>query len=175
MCIDVYGVGTRLITSADDPALGGVYKMSAEVINGEIVPKIKLSDNPVKVTNPGLKKVFRLYGKDGMAAADLIALEHEALDPSKPLRIYHPIQTYKSKVLSDFTVRELLVPVFVGGKQVYRSPDIHEIRAYADIEFSLLWDEYKRLLNPHEYKVDLSDALYDLKKRLISEHVRKNH
>ena len=173
--IDIYGVGTRLITSADNPALGGVYKMSAEVINGQIVPKIKLSDNPVKVTNPGLKKVFRLYGKDGMAAADLIALDHETLDPTKPLRIYHPIQTYKSKVLSDFTVRELLVPVFVGGKQVYESPDIRGIRAYADIEFSLFWDEYKRLLNPHEYKVDLSDALYDLKKALISKHVGERH
>ncbi|MEN6417700.1 MAG: nicotinate phosphoribosyltransferase [Clostridiaceae bacterium] len=170
-CISVWGVGTRLITSEGNSALGGVYKMSAEVVEGKLVPKIKISDNPAKVTNPGYKKVFRLYDKDGMAIADLIALEHETIDPGKPLRIFDPIQTYKSMTLTEFTVRELLVPVFVGGKQVYTCPDIHEISSYAKKEFASMWDEYKRLLMPHTYKVDLSDSLYDLKQKLLRESV----
>ncbi len=170
-CISVWGVGTRLITSEGNSALGGVYKMSAEVVEGKLVPKIKISDNPAKVTNPGYKKVFRLYDKDGMAIADLISLEHETIDPKKPLRIFDPIQTYKSMTLTEFTVRELLVPVFIGGKQVYTCPDIHEIAAYAKKEFASMWDEYKRLLMPHTYKVDLSDSLYDLKQKLLRESV----
>lgn len=170
-CISVWGVGTRLITSEGNSALGGVYKMSAEVVEGKLVPKIKISDNPAKVTNPGYKKVFRLYDKDGMAIADLIALEYETIDPTKPLRIFDPIQTYKSMTLTEFSVRELLVPVFVGGKQVYQCPDIHEIAAYAKKEFASMWDEYKRLLMPHTYKVDLSDSLYDLKQKLLRESV----
>lgn len=170
-CISVWGVGTRLITSEGNSALGGVYKMSAEVVEGKLVPKIKISDNPAKVTNPGYKKVFRLYDKDGMAIADLISLEHETIDPKKPLRIFDPIQTYKSMTLTEFSVRELLVPVFIGGKQVYTCPDIHEIAAYAKKEFASMWDEYKRLLMPHTYKVDLSDSLYDLKQKLLRESV----
>ena len=169
--INVWGVGTRLITSENNPALGGVYKMSGEIVGGELVPKIKISDNPAKVTNPGYKKVFRLYDHDGMAIADLIALEHETIDPIKPLRIFDPIQTYKRMTLTDFSVRELLEPVFIGGKQVYRCPDIHEIAAYAKKEFASMWDEYKRLLMPHTYKVDLSDGLYDLKQKLLREAV----
>lgn len=170
-CISVWGVGTRLITSEGNSALGGVYKMSAEIVEGQLVPKIKISDNPAKVTNPGYKKVFRLYDKDGMAIADLIALENETIDSSKPLRIFDPIQTYKSMTLTDYTVRELLVPVFVDGKQVYQCPDIHEIATYAKKEFASMWDEYKRLLMPHTYKVDLSDSLYDLKQKLLRESV----
>lgn len=170
-CISVWGVGTRLITSEGNSALGGVYKMSAEIVEGQLVPKIKISDNPAKVTNPGYKKVFRLYDKDGMAIADLIALENETIDPTKPLRIFDPIQTYKSMTLTDYTVRELLVPVFVDGKQVYQCPDIHEIATYAKKEFASMWDEYKRLLMPHTYKVDLSDSLYDLKQKLLRESV----
>lgn len=170
-CISVWGVGTRLITSEGNSALGGVYKMSAEIVEGQLVPKIKISDNPAKVTNPGYKKVFRLYDKDCMAIADLIALENETIDPTKPLRIFDPIQTYKSMTLTDYTVRELLVPVFVDGKQVYQCPDIHEIATYAKKEFASMWDEYKRLLMPHTYKVDLSDSLYDLKQKLLRESV----
>ena len=168
-CISIWGVGTRLITSESNPALGGVYKMSGEVIDGALVPKIKISDNPAKVTNPGFKKVFRLYDKGGMAVADLIALEHETIDTSKPLRIFDPIQTYKRMTLTNFTVRELLVPIFIDGKQVYQCPDIHEIAAYARRELDSMWDEYKRLLMPHTYKVDLSDSLYDLKQQLLRE------
>lgn len=170
-CISVWGVGTRLITSESNPALGGVYKMSGEIVNGKLIPKIKISDNPEKVTNPGYKKVFRLYDKDGMAIADLISLEHEAIDCSKPLRIFDPIQTYKRMTLTNFSARELLVPIFVDGKQVYVCPDIHEIAAYAKKELASMWDEYKRLLMPHTYKVDLSDALYDLKQKLLRDAV----
>lgn len=171
-CIDLWGVGTRLITSEDNPALGGVYKLSGEVVNGKLVPKIKLSDNPIKVTNPGYKTVFRLYDKkNGMAIADLIALDGETIDETKPLRIFDPVQTYKSMTLEDYSVRELLVPVFKDGRQVYESPNIQEIQGYAKKEFASMWDEYKRLLMPHVYKVDLSDQLYDLKNSLIREHV----
>ncbi len=166
--IDFWGVGTKLITGDDSPALGGVYKLAAEVVDGKIIPKIKLSDNPVKVTNPGYKKVFRLYdSRTGMALADLIGLDGETIDTGRPLKIYHPLQTYKNKTIENFTVRELMVPIFIGGKQVYALPDIREIQAYAKKEFATFWDEYKRLLNPHIYKVDLTDKLYDLKKELI--------
>lgn len=128
----------------------------------------------MKVTNPGYKKVVRLYGKDdGMAIADLIALDEEEIDTTKPLRIFHPLQTYKNMVVENFTARELLVPVFVDGRQVYFSPSVKEIQEYEKKEFASMWDEYKRLLNPHVYKVDLSDRLYDLKKRLINEHVEE--
>lgn len=168
--IDTWGVGTRLITSEDNPALGGVYKMAAEVVDGRMVPKIKLSDNPAKVTNPGYKKLFRLYGPDGMAIADLIALEEETLDETKPLRIFDPEHSYKNMLVERFTARELLVPVFREGRQVYSSPSVAEIRAYARRELDTMWDEYRRLMQPHIYKVDLSDRLYDLKKRLIREH-----
>lgn len=170
-CISVWGVGTRLITSESNPALGGVYKMSGEIVDGKLIPKIKISDNPEKVTNPGYKKVFRLYDKDNMAIADLISLEHETIDVSKPLRIFDPIQTYKRMTLTNFSARELLVPIFVDGKQVYQCPDIHEIAAYAKKELASMWDEYKRLLMPHTYKVDLSDALYDLKQKLLRDAV----
>lgn len=168
--IDTWGVGTRLITSEDNPALGGVYKMAAEVVDGRMVPKIKLSDNPAKVTNPGYKKLFRLYGPDGMAIADLIALEEETLDETKPLRIFDPEHSYKNMLVEQFTARELLVPVFREGRQVYTSPSVAEIRAYARRELDTMWDEYRRLMQPHIYKVDLSDRLYDLKKRLIREY-----
>jgi len=165
--ISVWGVGTRLITSESNPALGGVYKMSGEIVDGVLVPKIKISDNPEKVTNPGYKKVYRLYDKDNMAIADLISLENEEIDCSRPLRIFDPIQTYKRMTLTNFIARELLVPVFIDGKQVYQCPDIHEIAAYAKRELASMWDEYKRLMMPHTYKVDLSDNLYDLKQKLL--------
>lgn len=173
--IDVWGVGTRLITSNDNPALGGVYKLSAEIEpNGAVKPKIKLSENKFKVTNPGVKTVYRLYDKKGMAIADLIALEGEKIDNTKPLTIYHPELTYKRMTLTDFTVRELLVPIFIEGKQVYESPDINTIQAYGKRELATLWEESKRLLNPHVYKVDLSDGLYELKKQLIREYGKKD-
>lgn len=168
--IDVWGVGTKLITSDDQPALGGVYKMSAEIIDGVVVPKIKLSENKFKVTNPGIKTVYRLYDKTGMAIADLIALHDEKFDTEKPLTIYHPEQTYKRMTLTDYTMRELLVPIFIDGKLVYDRPTMKEIVDYAKSELDSLWEESKRLLNPHVYKVDYSDGLYDLKHELIRKH-----
>lgn len=168
--IDSWGVGTKLITSDDQPALGGVYKMSAEIVNGVVTPKIKISENAFKITNPGIKTVYRLYDKNHMAIADLIALRDEVFDPTKPLTIFHPVQTYKRMTLTDYTMRELLVPIFKDGKQVYNCPDMAEIRRYAKSEMDALWEEDKRLLNPNIYKVDLSDGLYELKNRLIREH-----
>ena len=169
-CINTWGVGTKLITSNDKPALGGVYKMSAEIIDGVVYPKIKLSENAVKITNPGIKTVYRLYDKDHMAIADLIALRDEKFDTTKPLTIYHPEQTYKRMTLTNYTMRELLVPIFIDGKQVYNCPTIQQIQAYAKQELDTLWEESKRLMNPQVYKVDYSDGLYDLRQKLIREH-----
>lgn len=168
--IDLWGVGTKLITSMDFPALGGVYKMAAEIVDGELIPKIKLSENVVKMTNPGYKKVYRFYSNtSGMALADLIALEGEELDFTRPLTIYHPEHRYKSKTLYDYNVRELLVPLFIDGRQVYDCPSMADIQRYAKAELSTFWEESKRLMNPHVYKVDLSDELYTLKQKLIEE------
>lgn len=173
--IDVWGVGTKLITSLDCPALGGVYKLAAEIIDGVIYPKIKISENVVKLTNPGYKKVLRFYDiKNNMALADMIALDDEAIDDTKPFRITHPEQRYKTKLLKNFTVRELLIPLFVDGKQVYTPPTVSEIQAYSKRELAAFWEESKRLLNPHEYKVDLSEKLYTLKQSLINEYSMAN-
>ena len=173
-CIDVYGVGTKLITSSDQPALGGVYKMSCEIVDGVEIPKMKLSDNPAKTTLPGKKKVLRLYNKSHKAIADLIALDSEKIESGKELKLFHPEQTYKSLTVRDFTVRDLLVPLFIDGKQVYELPTLTEIQEYARSEMDTLWPESKRLLNPHEYKVDISDRLYDLRKRLTWELANQN-
>ena len=173
-CIDVYGVGTKLITSSDQPALGGVYKMSCEIIDGVEIPKMKLSDNPAKTTLPGKKKVLRLYNKSHKAIADLIALDSEKIESGKELKLFHPEQTYKSMTVRDFTVRDLLVPLFIDGKQVYELPTLTEIQEYARSEMDTLWPESKRLLNPHEYKVYISDRLYDLRKRLTWELANQN-
>ena len=168
-CIDSWGVGTKLITSDDCPALGGVYKMSAEVIDGQVVPKIKVSENPAKVTNPGIKKVQRIYNKEGMAMADIIMLEHETIDESKPLTIFHPVDTWKRQTYTDYTLRDLLVPVFVDGRCVYEKPTLRQIREYHKKEIASLWEQYRRRLNPHVYKVDLSYELYALRHRLLSQ------
>ncbi len=168
--IDVWGVGTKMITGHDHPALGGVYKLSAaETDNGELVPKLKISENVWKITNPGTKKVVRIYGKpDGMVIADLIMLEDEVIDESKPLTIFDPIETWKKMTLTEFTIRELFVPVFREGKQVYTSPSLKEIREYAHRDMATFWDEFRRIKRPHLYKVDLSDQLYNLKKKLLN-------
>lgn len=166
-CIDSWGVGTRLITSSDLPALGGVYKLAAEVVNGKIIPKIKISENPIKTTNPGYKKVTRLYDEKGMAIADLISLDHEKIDETEPLTIRHPIYRYKKMTLNSFHTRELLVPLFINGVQQYKLPAIQEICEYAEKEKASFWDEYKRFMNPHIYKVDLSDELYEMKQEIL--------
>ena len=168
--IDTWGVGTRMITGDGCPALGGVYKLSAEYVGGRVVPKIKKSENPIKVTNPGVKKIFRIFDNEtGRALADLIALEHETIDECMPLEIFDPIDTWKRKTITNFHVRELLVPLFRDGKRVYDLPALREICDYARQELSAFWDTYRRLNNPHVYKVDLSQELYDLKQQLLHE------
>ncbi len=169
--IDTWGVGTRLITSQNAPSLGGVYKLSALEKDGEMIPKIKLSENKGKITNPGYKKVLRIYDKaKHKALADLICLDAEQYDETKPLTIFDPVDTWKKLRLTNYTLRELLVPVFVRGKQVYHSPCLQDICAYAKQEMDTLWEEYKRLTKPHLYKVDLSEQLYALKQTLIEAH-----
>lgn len=165
--IDVWGVGTKMITSEGRPALGGVYKLAAIEKDGVMYPKMKFSDNVNKMTNPGYKKVARLYSKAGMAMADLIMLDEEKIDITKPLTIFDPVETWKQMTLKDFTYKNLLVPIFKNGKQVYASPSLEKIREHCKKEFSTFWDEFKRLKKPHIYKVDLSDKLYELKKELM--------
>lgn len=172
--IDIWGVGTKLITGGTSPALGGVYKLAAELVGGSWIPKMKLSENSEKVTLPGYKKIFRLYDQTShKALADVIALENESLNDKQPLRIYHPTEPWKSQVIEHFEVRELLVPVFQEGARVYEKPTLQEISVYARQELETLWDEYKRPYNPQEYKVDLSDDLYDLKVGLLKD-LREN-
>ncbi len=170
--IDVWGIGTKLITASPRPALGGVYKL-AEIQNakGEWEPRMKFSDTPEKITNPGFKTIFRIYDENGMAAADLIALRGEQIDTSKPLTIFHPIETWKKTTFEKYSVKELPVCVFYRGKQTYEVPSLKESIDYAKNSKGEFYEEYKRLTNPHGYKIDLSDKLYDLRKELMI----KNH
>ncbi len=168
--IDVWGVGTKLITGDGCPALGGVYKLSAEIENGNMIPKIKVSDNVEKITNPGYKKLMRLYDNNSRKAiADLIMLDDEIIDETQPLVIFHPVDTWKRMRLTNYHTKELLVPVYVEGKQVYESPSLMDIQEYAKQDLATFWDEIKRLINPQEYKVDLSYKLHDLKKTLLEQ------
>lgn len=169
--IDIWGVGTKLITSADMPALGGVYKLSAVIDgNGEITPKIKVSDNTAKITNPGFKNIFRVYdNKTGKAEADFIGLRSEKpIDTSKPLVLTHPTERWKKIFFTDYTIRPLQVDIIKDGKLVYELPTLKEIKAYAKQEMDSFWDEYKRLDSPQLFKVDLSDELYELKKNMLA-------
>lgn len=173
--IDVWGVGTRLITSLDTPALGGVYKLCAEEKHGRVYPRLKISDNPAKVTLPGLKKLYRVYLKEtGKAFADLIALEDEVYDASQPLTLFDPEETWKTTTLTEYTIRDLHVPVYKNGRQVYQCPPLQEIKAYAKQESETFWAEYKRLHRPHRYKVDLSQPLYDLRRELLEAALKKS-
>ncbi len=166
--IDVWGIGTKLITSAPRPALGGVYKLAAiQNENGEWEPRMKFSDTPEKITNPGFKTLFRIYDANGMAAADLIALRGESIDTTKPLTIFHPIETWKKTTFENYSVRELQVPIFERGKQVYKVPALKDTIEFAKKSKGQFSEEHKRLINPHSYKIDLSDALYDLRKELM--------
>lgn len=169
--VDSFGVGERLITSKSEPVFGGVYKLCAvEDERGAIIPKIKISENTAKITNPHFKKVYRLYEKDsGKAIADQLCVYDETIDETKPLELFDPEATWKRKTISDFTARELLVPIFKNGECVYKSPDIEEIRRYCAEQIDLLWEEVKRFENPHTYYVDLSQKLWDTKDRLLKE------
>ena len=171
-CIDGFGVGERLITSKSEPVFGGVYKLAAiEGEDGTIIPKIKISENPAKVTIPHFKKVYRLFeNATGKAMADYICVHDEQPDFTQPLELFDPEATWKRKMVSDFTAVPLLVPIFQKGRLVYRSPDIADIRAYCARQVDNLWDEVKRFENPHNYYVDLSQKLWDVREELLYEH-----
>lgn len=170
--IDSFGVGERLITSKSEPVFGGVYKLVAtEDSDGNITPKIKISENVAKITTPGFKQVHRLYSKkDSSALADVITMHGEQIDDTKPYTIFDPEHTWKRKTITDFYSRELLKPVFVKGECVYDSPDIDVLREYCKMEVDGLWDEVKRFENPHTYYVDLSEDLWKLKHKMLEEY-----
>ena len=170
--ITSWGVGTNLITSKDCPAFGGVYKLAAikDKHTGKFIPKIKLSENTEKITNPGNKTIFRLYEKEtGKIKADLIALVGEKFDSNYSLLIFDPIETWKKTLLkpNTYTIRELMIPIFIDGECVYTSPKVMDIRKYCMKELDTLWDETRRLVNPHKVHVDLSNELYQIKKQLL--------
>ncbi len=166
--IDTFGVGERLITAKSNPVFGGVYKLVAKELDGQIIPKIKISENPEKITNPHFKKIYRIYDNEtGKASADLLCVHDEVIDTSLPLEIFDPIETWKKKTFTSYTLRELLIPIFKDGECVYTSPDIKEIRSYCMAQIDTLWDEVKRFENPHKYYVDLSKKLWDIKYELL--------
>ncbi|MFM1525596.1 MULTISPECIES: nicotinate phosphoribosyltransferase [Helcococcus] len=168
--IDVYGVGERLITSKSNPVFGGVYKLVAVEKDGIVKPRIKISENIEKITTPGLKQVYRIYDNEtNMAKADLITLEDEVIDETKPLTLFHPLYTWKKKTINNFYVKPLLVPIYKSGKLIYERPNMEEIRNHYKSEINSLWEEYKRLDSPQLYKVDLSQKLWDLKNNLLNE------
>jgi nicotinate phosphoribosyltransferase len=165
--INSWGVGTKLITSSDSPSLGGVYKLVASYKNDEFEPKIKISEDPEKITNPGYKKVVRIYNSQGKAEADLVMLEDEVLDTNKPLTIFHPLYNWKKKTFKNYTIKELLQPLFVEGKCTHNHRSVLEIKEYTKNELNTLWREYKRLIYPQTYKVDLSEKLWNLKNSML--------
>ncbi|MBE6522752.1 MAG: nicotinate phosphoribosyltransferase [Thermoplasmata archaeon] len=167
--IDGFGVGDNLITSHSDPVLNGVYKLVASEEDGKIVPRIKISENVEKITTPHFKKIYRIYGKDGMAVADLICVHDETIDTTKPLELFDPAATWKRKTMKEYTAKELMVKIIEDGKLVYDLPSLQEIRKHCSDELNTLWEEVKRFANPHQYYVDLSQKLWDIKNDLINE------
>ena len=173
--LDIFGVGERLITAKSNPVFGGVYKLVAVEKNGEIIPKIKISENPEKITNPHFKKVYRIFDKEtGTAIADQLCVFDETIDESEPLDLFDPVQIWKSKTITDYVAKELLVPIFKDGECVYESPSIHEIRSYCKTQIMTLWDEVKRFENPHKYYVDLSHKLWNIKQGLLMNRGKNN-
>jgi len=169
--IDSFGVGERLITSKSEPVFGGVYKLSAIERNGELVPKMKISENVEKITNPGFKNVFRLYGKDnGKALGDVITLQGEQIPEVDGYEIFDPNAVWKRKRLHDFYAKELRVKIFDKGKCVYKSPSLQEIKQYCKDQVDTLWEETLRFENPQTYYVDLSKKLWDIKHELINKY-----
>lgn len=175
-CITSWGVGTNLITSESQPSFGGVYKLAATYSDdGKWVPKIKLSENSEKITNPGNKQIYRIIEKDsGKVFADYIALEDESFSEKEDLVLFDPIDTWKKSTLKggSYEMRPLLVPIFLGGKLVYNCPSVEEIKAHCKREQESLWEECRRLTNPHAVHVDLSDKLYEMKKGLLAQYSR---
>ena len=176
--ITSWGVDTNLITAKDNPSFGGVYKLAAAMgEDGEFIPKIKLSENSEKVTNPGSKKIYRVYEKDsGKIKADLICLEEEQFSEDEPLLLFDPAEPWKKTRMmpGEFTLREMMIPIFVNGECTYEFPKTMDIRTYCLQEQNTLWEESRRLVNPHQIYVDLSKKLYDTKLRLLDELSDKN-
>lgn len=169
--IDSFGVGERMITSKSEPVLGGVYKLVAVEDEGKIIPKIKISENAEKITNPDFKQLYRLYDKEtGNAIADVVTLHDEIIDDSRPYLIFDPIYTWKKRLVTNFHARKLLEPIFQKGKLVYDKPNTKTIRNYCKEQVDTLWDEVKRFENPHNYYVDLSKKLWDIKQKLLEEY-----
>ena len=173
--VDAFGVGERLITAKSDPVFGGVYKVCAvEDKNGNIIPKIKISENVGKITTPHFKKVYRIRDREsGKAEADLICLHDEVVDASRPLEIFDPVATWKRKTFTDYTVTEILVPIFKSGELVYSMPSLKEIKEHCQREIEGMWEEVRRFNNPHNYYVDLSEKLWRLKQDMLAEHGRR--
>lgn len=168
--IDLFGVGENLITAKSDPVFGGVYKLVALEKNGSIIPKIKISENVVKVTNPSYKKLFRFYSKaDNKALADVITLNNEKIEENE-YTIFDPINTWKKKTLNNYYVKELQTLIFKKGKLVYNSPTLKEIAEYSKKDLDTFWEEIKRIDNPHKYFVDLSQKLWNLKQEMLQNH-----
>ena len=172
--VDAFGVGERLITSRSAPVFGGVYKLCAvESDDGELIPKIKISENVGKITNPGFKKLYRFYNREtGMAEADYICMRDEIVDDSRPLEICDPDARWKRKTMENFRAVELQVPIFKNGELVYKLPTLKEIKTYCAYQVSTLWPEVKRFDNPHQYYVDLSPRLMEMKDRMLEESGR---
>ena len=168
--IDLFGVGERMITARSEPVFGGVYKLVAVEKDGQIVPKIKRSENVEKITVPHFKKLYRFYGRDtGKAIADYMAVHDETVDDSRDFTIFDPYATWKKKVVYNFEARELLVPIFLNGKRVYDCPPLKEVREYCMQQVDTLWDEVKRFENPHAYYVDFSQKLWDVQHDLLEQ------
>ena len=167
--VDAFGVGERMITSKSEPVFGCVYKLSAvETKDGQIVPKIKISENIIKITNPDFKKFYRFYSKDtGKAEADLLTVHDEVIDESAPYELFDPTHVWKRKLMENYELRQMLVPIFKNGECVYTSPSVSEIRENCKHELSTMWDEVLRFENPHNYYVDLSQKLWDEKHSLL--------
>ena len=171
--IDSFGVGERLITAKSDPVFGGVYKLVAMEEDGKIIPKIKVSEDVVKITTPGFKQIYRIYNKDtGFMEADLVCLHDEPAPNGEPLEIFHPLYTWKRTTLENYYAEPLMKKIFEGGKLIYKNPDIEEIKDKAKVAQEKLWDEIKRLDDPHSYYVDLSPKLYQLRYDLLKEGKR---
>ena len=169
--IDNFGVGERLITARSEPVFGGVYKLVAVENDGEIIPKIKISENAEKIINPAFKKLYRIFDKTThKAIADFITLHDETFDENRPLEIFNPTYTWKKKNLKHYYIKELMVKLFENGKQIYESPTVMEIKAFSEQEVSKLWTEVLRFDNPHAYYVDLSWNLWNLKQGLLNHY-----
>lgn len=168
--IDSFGVGERLITARSEAVFGGVFKLSALEKDGKLIPKIKISDNVAKTTIPGFKQLYRFYDENNMAIADLITLHDEVIDSTKPYTLFDPMHPWKQKVVENFRVEKMLVPIFEKGKLVYQKPNLSDIRKRKEKLFESLWKEVIRLKNPHEYYVDLSQDLWDIRQELVTKH-----